>query len=410
MGGSWPTRRCLAALAAGLAVALHLCLAAPARADAELEAWLAGLWPEAAARGVSRTTFDAATTGLKLDPDVLVRLDRQVEHTRGVGDYLALLVTPERIEAGRQKLTEQAATLTAIETSTGVDRHILVAVWGIESNYGTSMGTTPIIAALATLGLKGGRRADFGRRELISALLILERGEAKREDFVGSWAGAMGHTQFIPSTYLAHAVDFDRDGRRDIWRNVGDALASTGNYLKVSGWKAGEPVALEVMLPDGFDYALSAPTAARPPIGWLGLGMKRPEGASWPGTKSPLLLRVPAGAGGPAFLTGGNFRAILAYNQSVSYALAVAHLAERIAGAPPFVARWPADDRPLNREEREDLQRLLTAAGYDAGSVDSVLGVRTRAAIREYQKTNGLPEDGHPSPALLARLRAAVLP
>ena len=397
-------------LGALLVTTLHLGLAGPARADTDLVAWLTGLWPEAAAKGVSRATFDAATADIKLDPDVLVRLDRQVEHTRGVGDYLALLVTPERIEAGRQKLAEQATTLAAVETATGVDRHILVAVWGIESNYGTAMGTTPIIAALATLGLKGGRRADFGRREFISALLILERGEAKREDLIGSWAGAMGHTQFIPSTYLAHAVDFDRDGRRDIWRNVGDALASTGNYLKVSGWKAGEPVAIEVVLPDGFDFALSAPTAARALGDWQGLGLKRPDGRSWPEAKAPLILRLPAGAGGPAFLAGPNFRAILAYNQSVSYALAVGHLAERIAGGAPIAGRWPADDRPLTREEREDLQRLLTAAGHDTGSVDGVLGVRTRAAIRTYQKASGLPEDGHPSAGLLARLRAAVLP
>ncbi len=366
-----------------------------------------GLWPDAQAKGISRPLFDRAFAGLAPDPDVLEFAANQPEHLRSAGDYMGLLVSDTRIANGKIKLAETAATLAAVETLLGVDRHVVLAIWGIESGYGAAMGTHRVIRSLATLAHSDTRRPQFWRGELIAALAILERGDIAPDVMTGSWAGAMGHTQFMPSTYQQFAIDFDKDGRRDIWGTIPDALGSTANYLKASGWRTGIPWGLEIRLPQGFDYALAAPGSAQTLAQWQALGLTLAVGrAAAAPDLGPLLLVSPAGHAGPQFLVTANFKAILRYNNSVAYALAVGHLADRLAGGASIVAAWPSGDRALSRAEREELQRRLDEKGFAPGPVDGILGVETRVAIRKFQRAAGLIEDGHPGPAVLERLRA----
>lgn len=394
---------------AGLAVA-SVCQVPYARAEplpaTEARAFIETLWPAAQARGIARAVFERATTDFVPDPDVIELAARQPEHTRGPGAYMAALVGQARIDSGRQLVTRHADLLAAIEAAYGVDRHILVAIWGVESTYGTEMGSRSVVRSLATLAMADARRAAFWTRELIAALRMLQDGAVAPEKFVGSWAGAVGHTQFIPSTYNARAVDFDKDGRRDIWETVADALASTANYLRASGWAAGAPWGFEVRLPPGFDFAWSAPGRARTLAEWRAAGVEAGAGRADAAAGQPLQLILPAGAKGPAFLVSGNFRALLKYNQSMSYALAVGHLADRLAGGAALATPWPADDKPLSRAEREELQALLSSWGLDTGGRDGIIGDRTRAAIRATQRTLKLAEDGHPTAELLHRLRS----
>jgi membrane-bound lytic murein transglycosylase B len=374
---------------------------------ADMQAFLAGLWPEAQAKGVTDTMFQRATRGLTLDDDIATLNAQQPEHVKTTGDYVNLLVSDSRILNGRAKRAEYADLLARIETRYGVDKHIILAIWGIESAFGTSMGERSVIRSLTTLAMTDARRAPFWRGELLAALSILQRGDIAPEAMTGSWAGAMGHTQFIPSTYLAHAADLDGDGRRDIWGPPNDALASAANYLKVSGWVTGLPSAIEVNVPAGFDYAASAPGIIKSWRDWQALSVTLARPQPLPETLGGLSLILPAGHTGPAFLTGSNFRAILRYNRAVPYALAVGHLAERLAGGAAFAAPWPPEDKALSKADRTELQTLLTSAGYDIGPVDGIIGSGTRAALRAFQKLQALPEDGHPSAALLDRLRTA---
>ena len=412
-------RACVAAvvLLSGAAV-----MAAAALADSRLAAisteepraapqgQLDALWPAANARGISRSVFERYTADFILDPEVVRLATSQPEHVKPPGAYVADLVTPERVEIGRALAAKHAATLAAIEQAYGVDRHVLLAIWGVESAYGTSTGWRSVVRSLATLAVADARRAPFWRNELIAALRILQDGQTAPETFVGSWAGASGHTQFIPSAYTAHAVDFDKDGRRDIWGTVADALASTANYLRTSGWSAGAPWGIEVILPSGFDYSWSAPGRPQTLSQWLAAGVRIPTSSANLQLGLPLQLVLPAGAQGPAFLVTKNFRAILRYNNATAYALAVGHLADRIAGKAALMAAWPSADKALGRGEREEMQRLLTARGHDTGGVDGIMGDQTRAAIRATQRTLKLAEDGHPSFELLQRLRADPLP
>ena len=412
-------RACVAAvvLLSGAAV-----MAAAALADSRLAAisteepraapqgQLDALWPAANARGISRSVFERYTADFILDPEVVRLATSQPEHVKPPGAYVADLVTPERVEIGRALAAKHAATLAAIEQAYGVDRHVLLAIWGVESAYGTSTGWRSVVRSLATLAVADARRAPFWRNELIAALRILQDGQTAPETFVGSWAGASGHTQFIPSAYTAHAVDFDKDGRRDIWGTVADALASTANYLRTSGWSAGAPWGIEVILPSGFDYSWSAPGRPQTLSQWLAAGVRIPTSSANLQLGLPLQLVLPAGAQGPAFLVTKNFRAILRYNNATAYALAVGHLADRIAGKTALMAAWPSADKALGRGEREEMQRLLTARGHDTGGVDGIMGDQTRAAIRATQRTLKLAEDGHPSFELLQRLRADPLP
>ena len=360
---------------------------------------------QASGLGIAASVIDRAFAEPEPDPEVIELLANQPENVKTAGEYVGALVSDARIEAGRQKLAELAPLLTAIEASFGVDRHILLAIWGIESNFGSAMGSHAVVRSLATLAAFDARRADFWRTELLAVLRIMQSGEVDAGNLVGSWAGAMGHTQFMPSTYAAHAVDFDHDGRRDIWSSVPDALASTASYLRASGWSAGATWGFEVRLPQGFDYGLAAPGIAMTWAEWQALGVVEAQSRGLPGATPDLQLFLPAGMQGPAWLTTGNFQAILRYNNSTSYALAVGHLADRIAGAAPIAASWPADERGLTQAERRELQRRLTDLGFDAGVADGIIGNGSRAAIRLFQKVRGLPQDGHADLALLQRLR-----
>jgi membrane-bound lytic murein transglycosylase B len=365
------------------------------------------LWPEARAHRISRTTFDKALSEMYVDWRVLDRANYQPEHEFAIGDYLARIASPARIEEGRGQLAKHADVFHAVEATYGVDRHVIAAVWGIESNFGAAMGDHGVLRALGMLAWKGGRRADFGRQQLIAALRILERGDIEPARMLGSWAGAMGHTQFIPTTYSQHAVDFDKDGRRDIWGTIPDALASTANYLKVSGWRTALPWGYEVSLPDGFDYGLMDREFSLQE--WARRGVAAPQGAtasrSGIDQGSVARLLVPAGASGPSFLMTGNFRAILKYNNATSYALAVGHLADRLAGGSPFVRTWPVDERPLKRREREELQALLTAQGLYKGEIDGLFGDQTKAALLAWQRSAGLIPDAYASERMLALLK-----
>lgn len=380
-------------------------IAASQEGGPSFEQVLALVRAEAAARGVSAALLDRVLTGLTPDPEVPLLLNRQPEHERTVGAYVGALVSPQRIENGRSRLAELGQSTAALETLHGVDRHVLVAIWGVETSYGTSQGERQVIRSLATLAQADPRRPQFWRFELVAALRILQNGDIAPEAMTGSWAGAMGHTQFMPTTYLQHAVDFDRDGKRDIWRNVGDALASAANYLKASGWVSGQPWGIEVELPHGFDYGLSAPGRAKRASEWQALGVRRPAGTAWPATSGDLALILPAGAKGPAFLVGPNYRAILRYNASQAYALSIGLLADSLTSGQPPATRWPEGDKALSRSEREELQRLLAGLGHDVGGVDGIVGGQSRAAIRAFQRTQSMPEDGHPSTELLERLR-----
>ena len=364
---------------------------------------------DAAQQRISRATLDRALAGLTRDPDVLGLAKAQPEFERTVGQYVETLVSAARIETGLAKLAELGDILGSIESVYGVDRHALVAIWGIESNYGAAQGERNVIRSLATLMLDDPRRPEFWKRELLAALRILEQGDIEPAGMTGSWAGAMGHTQFMPTSYQRLAVDFDGDGRRDIWRSAADALASSAKYLKTSGWLAGVPAAIEVVLPPGFDYALTAAGVEHPAALWASRGLKRADGAPLPSGAAKFRVLVPAGAAGPAFLVSASFNALLRYNAAVPYALAVSHLADRLRGGSPIAAAWPSE-RGMSRSEREELQQLLVARGYDVGGVDGLIGGLTRTAIRSYQVQAGLPQDGFPGLELLGRLRAAEQP
>jgi membrane-bound lytic murein transglycosylase B len=378
----------------------------PAGAEMAFASFLAALGTEAQAAGVNLATYETATAGLTPDPQVLELSTVQPEHAKSVSEYVTALVSEARLENGLKNLAANEVAAKQIEAAYGVDRHVLIAIWGIESNYGNAQGSRSVIRSLATLAALEPRRPQFWKAELLAALRILQARDTTPENMAGSWAGAMGHTQFMPTTFHAHAVDFDRDGRRDIWGTVPDALASTANYLKASGWVAGLPWGVEVRLPQAFDYGHSAPGQGKPFAQWQALGVAPIGTKALPANLGLMSLVLPSGAGGPAFLTTVNFRAILRYNNAVSYALSVAHLADRLAGGGGFATPWPADDRGLSRSDREELQRHLTALGMDTGGVDGILGSGSRAAIRAYQRSQVLPEDGHPSSALLERLRA----
>lgn len=379
--------------------------ASPPALDARLQTFLTALWPDAQKQRVSRTLFDRAFTGLSLDLEIFDQLANQPEHVTAPWDYMNRLVSDQRIAAGRENLAANAALLSELEKKYGVDKHVVLAIWGIESNFGTAPGNRHVIRSLVTLAIGDQRRPQFWRSQLLSALTIIERGDISLDLMTGSWAGAMGHTQFMPSSYAAHAVDFDGDGRRDIWGSVADALASSASYLRSSGWRQGEPWGFEVVLPAGFDFRHSRPGIAKTSAEWQALGLTAPFGIAMPESAFTSTLLLPAGASGPAFLVGSNFQAILKYNNSVSYAMAVGHLADRMAGGQPVAGLWPTQDPPLVRTGREELQRQLSSLGYDIGAIDGVIGTATRTAVRDFQAKRGLPEDGWATRSLLDRLK-----
>lgn len=363
----------------------------------------------AQARGVPQPLLGTQLLGLAPDPKVLAATQNQAEFVRPVWAYLDAGVGEARVAEGQRRLEALGPFLDGIEAKFGVDRYTLVAFWGVESSYGAVLDDSgivrPAVRALATLACGDPGRAAYWRDELIAALQILARGEVSPERLTGSWAGALGHTQFMPSVFLAHALDGDGDGRRDLW-SVPDALASTANYLAGMGWRRAERWGAEAELPAGFDYALADETTERSLDEWAALGVRPLREAPGPGTARASLL-LPAGARGPAFLVLPNFRIILRYNNALAYALTVGHLSDRLRGEPALARDWPRADRVLTTAERRELQTLLAERGHPAGGVDGKIGPRTRAAIRAYQSAAGLMADGYADAALLERLRAA---
>ena len=367
------------------------------------DAWVASFRDRAAGRGIAPSVLDQAFRNAGFLPGVVERDRNQTEFTRTVEDYLSIAASDERVSMGRQMLGRHGSVLAAVESRYGVDRHIVAAVWGLESFFGTRRGDVPVISALSTLAYDG-RRGEFFESQLMAALKILQAGDIAPDRMLGSWAGAMGHTQFIPTSYLAYAVDFTGDGRRDIWSDdPSDALASTAAYLSRSGWARGEPWSVEVALPAGFDMGLAGRGKGRSTADWAAMGVRAAAGGNLPGGTASVL--APAGAGGPGFLVFRNFNVILRYNNAENYALGVGHLADRLAGGSAIRGSFPPDASGMRKADRQELQRRLTAAGYDTGGTDGVIGAKTRAAIEAFQRARGLAVTGEPSLALLALLR-----
>jgi len=372
--------------------------------EREFARWIEQFRAEAGAGGINESTLHAAFDGVQFLPEVVERDRAQPEFTRAVWDYLDTAVSPARVTRGQDKRAEAGAAFDAAAARYGVPAEILTAIWGMESNYGANYGSTPTIDALATLGFEG-RRADWARGQLMAALRILQNGDIARERMIGSWAGAMGQTQFLPSSFLSYAVDADGDGRRDIWNSMADVAASTANFMAREGWRPGQIWGVEVQLPSGFDYARADDGLRQSSAQWSAEGLRTMDGAPLPELSEASVL-LPGGARGPAFLVGPNFRAILRYNNSSSYALGVSLLAQRIAGGPGVQAAWPRELQPLSRSDMRALQEGLNAKGLNAGTPDGVIGPATRAAIRNYQRGAGLPADAYPTMDLLRRLQA----
>jgi lytic murein transglycosylase len=366
------------------------------------DAWVQGFRPRALGAGISGGTFDTAFRGAGFLPGVIQRDRNQTEFTRTTEDYLSIATSDERLAKGRAALARQAAVLNAVEARYGVEPHVVTAVWGLESLYGERRGSVPVISALSTLAYDG-RRGAFMEQQLIAALKIIQNGDTTPGQMTGSWAGAMGHTQFIPTSYLLFAVDFTGDGRRDIWsEDPSDSLASTAAYLARNGWRRGQPWGLEVTRPAG----LAAPGrgAARSVADWRAAGVRAADGGAIPDA-GPASLIAPAGPNGPAFLLFRNFNVILTYNNAENYALGVGHLSDRLAGGGPIRGAFPPDAQGLTKADRQEIQRRLTALGFDTQGTDGVIGNNTRAAISAYQARRGLPVTGEPSMDLLLLLR-----
>jgi lytic murein transglycosylase len=394
--------------------AASLAWTSSAQADAGFERCLADLRGDALARGVSAATFDRITRDLQPDMSVLERLDYQPEFKLPIWDYLAALVDDERVAEGRAMLARWRDTLGKVESEYGVDAATVVAVWGVESNYGKSFGKRPLLTSLSTLSCYG-RRQPFFRGEFLTTLRIVDEGHLQPDRLVGSWAGAFGHTQFMPSTFMRIAVDFDGDGRRDIVDSIPDALASTANYLRRSGWRDGQTWGYEVRLPSGFDESLAGRKSKRALSQWSALGVRAlvpgqgKAGASAQSqgmaTDAKAGLLLPAGPQGPAFLVFRNFDAIYSYNAAESYALAIAHLADQLRGGGAFITPWPTDDVGLSRAGRRELQTLLVLRGHDIGEIDGMIGSRSREAIKAEEQRLGMTPSGRAGQKILRLLR-----
>lgn len=363
-----------------------------------------GLWPDAAANGVSRAAFDASFAGYSPDNKIMELTRKQPEFSQTVQQYVDKRVTAAQASKGQDMAQEWHQTLQRAKERFGVQPEIVLAIWGMETNFGGFMGGTNTIHALATL-TENNYRADFFRKELITALRIVSDGHVTPPNMVGSWAGAMGHTQFMPSSFQRYAIDFNGDGRKDIWNTIPDALGSTANYLNAFNWRPGETWGYEVKLPRGFNFAAARQIEKAPLSQWQQMGITRVSGRAFPRGGDIARLYMPAGASGPAFLLLPNFDVIKRYNNSDSYALAVGHLADRILGGGSFATPWPSGDFALNKAQRSELQGLLNRAGYNVGTPDGVVGPKTRAAVLSFQASAGLPADGYISGLLLDRLK-----
>ncbi|TMV10611.1 lytic murein transglycosylase [Arenibacterium halophilum] len=377
---------------------------ASAEVDVDFSEWLADFRTRARAEGISEGVLNAALSGVTPVAEVIRRDRNQSEFTKTIWEYLSTAVSEARIANGRAALAQHGDVLARIEAAYGVDRQVVVAIWGLESAYGAFRGSDSTIASLATLA-HDPRRRDFFESQLMAALRILQDGHVTARDMRGSWAGAMGHTQFMPTSFMEHAVDFTGDGKRDIWSDdPTDALASTAAYLKHFGWTKGQPWGVEVRLPEGFDYTQANRKITRLPSDWAQAGVLGVDGQSVPdhGLASVLL---PAGGRGAAFLIFDNFEVLEHYNTADAYVIGVGHLGDRIMGGGPIQGDWPVGDRALTFDERKELQSRLTAQGFDTQKVDGRIGPLTINAVRAYQVATGLMPDGYASLRLLERLR-----
>lgn len=374
------------------------------RSAANFDRCIAGFWPEAHRRGISEASFRRFTAGLSPDLRIMDFMDSQPEFTKAVWDYLDILVTEARLARGREVLAKYAPIFAAVEKAYGVDRYIIAAIWGIESNYSTQGGDRSVLNSTATLACIG-RRQGYFKDEFLAALEILHHGDLTPQQLRGSWAGAFGATQFMPTAFKRFAVDFDGDGRRNVVDDVPDIIASTAAKFKKDKWQPGQTWGYEVEVPQGFNY-LHADRARTYTIAqWEHLGVRRAGGKVFPRRTDKAFLLAPAGADGPGFLMLGNFRSIMRYNPSEAYALAIGHFADRLRGGAPFLQEWPRQERVLSRTERLEMQQLLAQRGFYRGEPDGNLGSETRKALRSFQASIGAPADGFASSGVLDRLR-----
>lgn len=385
------------------AVALCCILSAPFPAlaqpiQSDFRAYLESLWPKAQARGVTRATFNFALSGLQPDTEAMALTRRQPEYGKAIGLYLGGMVSQARIQGGGRRLSDWRETLEAVERTFGVEREIVIAIWGIETGFGANTGGKSVIRSLASTSFAR-YKGDLFQGELIDALLILQQGDVPRERMVGSWAGAMGQPQFIPSSYLKWAVDFSGDGKRDIWTNVPDVFGSIANYLKAHGWKTGLPWGFEVTIPRQFDFRRSRADFKD----WTAFGVRRADGRAMPQQCEGILF-FPSGIRGPAFLVTENFNVLKTYNTSDVYALAIGHLADRMRGGASIAGRWPDDDLQLSREARQRMQKRIAELGYKVSNFEGLIDFELRVAIRDIQAKAGQVPDGYPGPVFLQTL------
>lgn len=374
------------------------------RSAANFDRCVAGMWPEAHRRGISQQSFTRFTADLSPDLRIMDLMDSQPEFTKAVWDYLDILVTDARLARGREVLAQHAATFAAVEKAYGVDRYIIAAIWGIESNYSTQGGDRSVLNSTATLACIG-RRQGYFKDEFLAALEILHHGDLTPQQLRGSWAGAFGATQFMPTAFKRFAVDFDRDGKRNVVDDVPDIIASTAAKFKKDNWQQGQTWGYEVEVPQGFNYLHADRAKSYTIAQWEQLGVRRAGGKPFPRNSDKAFLLAPAGADGPGFLMLGNFRSIMRYNPSEAYALAIGHFADRLRGGGPFLQEWPRQERVLSRTERLELQQLLAQRGFYRGEPDGNLGGETRNALRSFQASIGAPADGFASSGVLDRLR-----
>jgi len=399
-----PRRRIFPFAAIVFSAGILLSGAVRAAGDPAFEAWVGELRPEALAKGVSGATFDRAFATVAPLPRILELDRKQPEFTQTFWGYLDRRATAERIATGREMLKKHDTLLRQVARQYGVQPRFIVAFWGLETNFGGYVGNIPVIAALATLAYDE-RRSAFFRAQLLDALKIIDEGHITADRMVGSWAGAMGQVQFMPETFRRYAVDHSGDGRKDIWTNLPDAFASAANFLSALGWDSTKTWGREARLPAGFDYELASLSEVKPLAAWQRLGVRRADGGNLPTVDVTASLILPGGYQGPAFLVYQNFRVIMRWNASINYALSVGYLSDLIVGKPRLLAQRPADDRPLSRADVMDMQTMLNRAGFDTGEPDGVVGRQTRAALRDFQRSAGLPPDGYPTATVIAALR-----
>lgn len=389
------------------AIALPLFWSSLVYANTDLQNCFSELKAKANNAGVSSEAFDTYTNGVEADMSILKKLDYQPEFKTPIWDYIMNLVDDNRIEEGLMMLSQHQEILQKVHQTYGVDPYTVVAVWGVESNYGKNFGKYSLVQSLGTLSCYG-RRQNYFKSEFFSVLRILQKGDVRSDELKGSWAGAFGHTQFMPSTFEKIAVDFDKDGKRDLINSIPDALASTANFLNEANWSSSIGWGYEVKLPNNFNTNGEGRRKKRDVQEWINRGVKMVDGSSLPKNLEKTGLLMPAGVNGPVFLVNKNFDSIYRYNAAESYALAIAHLSDRLRGKKPFTVAWPTDDLGLTRSEKFELQNILLMKGYNIGEVDGVLGEASRSAIKEEQAKIGHEVTGRAGQKLLTALKISL--